>query len=95
MVEEVDVGGETSVEGQGGRELKSPSPTESEETSDDVVHCVCGSTVDEGFMIQVHTCRHYWYILFNAASIDTLFYLMHTSVYAILFNAHFQLCHSI
>ena len=43
---------------------RSPSPTESE--SDDVVHCVCGSTVDEGFMIQVRrqpvyriVCLHY------------------------------------
>ena len=26
---------------------------DSEEESDDVVHCICGSTVDEGFMIQV------------------------------------------
>lgn len=30
-------------------------PTPSEDSSDDVVHCVCGSDVDEGFMIQVRT----------------------------------------
>ena len=30
------------------------SPSESDpENPDDVVHCICGSTVDEGFMIQV------------------------------------------
>ena len=35
-------------------EMRSLSPTESEEeNSDDVVHCICGSIVDEGFMIQV------------------------------------------
>ncbi len=27
--------------------------TKEEESSDDVVHCVCGSNIDEGFMIQV------------------------------------------
>ncbi len=35
-----------------------PSPSSTvesgeEESSDDVVHCICGSTLDEGFMIQV------------------------------------------
>lgn len=34
----------------------SPKPGPSEVMSDDVVHCVCGSDVDEGFMIQVLLC---------------------------------------
>ena len=38
---------------EGGRDEDAKSSMESEGNEDDVVHCVCGSEVDEGFMIQV------------------------------------------
>ena len=39
---------------EGGRDEDAKSLSmESEGNEDDVVHCVCGSEVDEGFMIQV------------------------------------------
>lgn len=40
-------------EGIGVEDARSPS-VGSDGNEDDVVHCVCGSEVDEGFMIQVH-----------------------------------------
>ena len=43
---------EEVVEGGRDEDAKSLS-MESEGNEDDVVHCVCGSEVDEGFMIQV------------------------------------------
>ena len=52
-VGELDVGKEEGVPIYRWTELGSPSDSEPE-NPDDVVHCVCGSTVDEGFMIQVH-----------------------------------------
>ena len=50
----LDDGADLVDEGEGGgaEDVRSPSMG-SEGNEDDVVHCVCGSEVDEGFMIQV------------------------------------------
>ena len=52
---QLEGGGEClDEEVEGGRDEDAKSLSmESEGNEDDVVHCVCGSEVDEGFMIQV------------------------------------------